>query len=258
MEKKNKTMTNKICPVMLIRVLLFIKMLKKNIFNKIKLIEYYKLINYNLIYNNIAINRYKKDIFEISEDKAKNLELLKNSIKNQKNCNLKKQAKNIVFSDGNPKSKIMLVGEAPGASEDEEGLPFVGRAGKLLDKMLAAINLDRKKVYISNIINYRPPENRRPTDEEIKKYLPFITKHIEIIKPKILILLGSTAMNALIGNDVVISKMRGNWIEKEFGNCKTSVIITFHPAFLMRQPAQKKMSWIDLKMIRDKKTKLKI
>ena len=127
-----------------------------------------------------------------------------------------------------------------------------------MDKMLAAINLDRKKVYISNIINYRPPENRRPTDEEIKRYLPFITKHIEIINPKILILLGSTAMNALIGNDVVISKMRGKWIEKEFGNCKTSIIITFHPAFLMRQPAQKKMSWIDLKMIRDKKTNLKI
>ena len=159
----------------------------------------------------------------------------------------------MVFSDGNPKSKIMIVGEAPGANEDEEGLPFVGRAGLLLDKMLAAIDLNREKVYISNIINFRPPDNRRPTDEEIKRYLPFITKHIEIINPKILVLLGSTAMNALIGNEVVISKMRGKWIEKQFGDCKTSVIITFHPAFLMRQPAQKKMAWIDLKMIRDKK-----
>ena len=226
--------------------------------NKIKLIKYYNLINHNLIYNNKAINRYKKDNYEIPEDRSKSLEFLKKSIMNLKKCDLKKNAKNIVFSDGNPKSKIMLIGEAPGANEDDEGLPFVGRAGMLLDKMLAAINLDRKKVYISNIINYRPPENRRPTDEEIKRYLPFITKHIEIIEPKILVLLGSTAMNALIGNDVVISKMRGNWIEKEFGNCKTSVIITFHPAFLMRQPAQKKMSWIDLKMIRDKKIKLKI
>ena len=226
--------------------------------NKIKLIKYYNLINHNLIYNNKAINRYKKDNYEIPEDKSKSLELLKKSIMNLKKCDLKKNAKNIVFSDGNPKSKIMLIGEAPGANEDEEGLPFVGRAGMLLDKMLAAINLDRKKVYISNIVNFRPPENRRPTDEEIKRYLPFITKHIEIINPKILVLLGSTAMNALIGNDVVISKMRGNWIEKEFGNCKTSVIITFHPAFLMRQPAQKKMSWIDLKMIRDKKDRLKI
>tara|TARA_B100000401_G_C52310746_1_gene487186 strand:+ start:30 stop:488 length:459 start_codon:yes stop_codon:yes gene_type:complete len=152
----------------------------------------------------------------------------------------------------------MFVGEAPGANEDQEGLPFVGRAGILLDKMLAAINLDRKKVYISNIINYRPPENRKPTDEEIKRYLPFITKHIEIINPKILVLLGSTAMNALIGKDIVISKMRGKWIKKKFGNCDTSVIITFHPAFLMRQPAQKKLSWIDLKMIKEKKSNLKI
>ena len=226
--------------------------------NKIKLIKYYNLINHNLIYNNKAINRYKKDNYEIPEDKSKSLEFLKKSIMNLKKCDLKKNAKNIVFSDGNPKSKIMLIGEAPGANEDDEGLPFVGRAGILLDKMLTAINLDRKKVYISNIINYRPPENRRPTDEEIKRYLPFITKHIEIINPKILVLLGSTAMNALVGNDVVISKMRGKWIEKEFGNCKTSVIITFHPAFLMRQPAQKKMSWIDLKMIREKKNKLNI
>ena len=152
----------------------------------------------------------------------------------------------------------MIVGEAPGSNEDQEGLPFVGRAGALLDKMLASINLNRKNVYISNIINYRPPENRRPTDEEVDRYMPFIKKHIEIISPKILVLLGSTAMNALIGNDIVISKARGRWIDKEFGNCKTSVIITFHPAFLMRQPAQKKMAWIDLKMIRDKKAKLKI
>ena len=233
-------------------------MLKKNISNSLKLLKYYKFINYNLIYNNKAINRYKKENFEVSDDKFKSLELLRKSIENVKNCDLKKQASKIVFSDGNPKSKIMLIGEAPGANEDAEGLPFVGRAGILLDKMLAAINLDRKKVYISNIVNYRPPENRRPTDEEIARYLPFITKHIEIINPKILVLLGSTAMNALIGKDVVISKMRGKWIEKKFGNCKTSVIVTFHPAFLMRQPAQKKMAWIDLKMIRDKKTKLKI
>ena len=226
-------------------------MLKKN--NKIKLIKYYDFINYNLIYNNKTINRYKKDNFELSKDKSENLEKLKKSIINLKNCDLKNGANNMVFCDGNPKAKIMLVGEAPGANEDKEGLPFVGRAGMLLDKMLAAINLDRKKVYISNIINYRPPGNRKPTDKEIERYLPFITKHIEIINPKILVLLGSTAMNALIENNTVISQMRGKWIEKKFGNCKTSVIITFHPAFLMRQPAQKKMAWIDLKMIRDKK-----
>ena len=228
-------------------------MVKKNNINPIKLLQYYKLINHNLIYNNKAINRYKNVSFEISADKIDNLERLKKSIQSIKNCSLKENAKNMVFSDGNPRSKIMLIGEAPGANEDEEALPFVGRAGALLDKMLSAINLDRKKVYISNIVNYRPPDNRRPTDEEVKRYLPFITKHIEIINPKIIVLLGSTAMNALIGKEVVISKMRGKWIEKKFGNCKTSVIITFHPAFLMRQPAQKKMAWIDLKMIRDKK-----
>ena len=233
-------------------------MIKKISLNSVKLIKYYKFINHNLIYNNKAINRYKKDNFEISVNKAESLELLKKTILNLRNCDLKKMSKNIVFSDGNPKSKIMLIGEAPGANEDQEGLPFVGRAGVLLDKMLASINLDRTKVYISNIINYRPPENRRPTDEEIKRYLPFIKKHIEIINPKILILLGSTAMNALIGDEKVISKVRGKWMEKQFGSCNTFLIVTFHPAFLMRQPAQKKMAWIDLKMIREKKSKLKI
>ena len=233
-------------------------MFKKINTKTIRLIKYYKLINYNLIYNNKAINRYKKDYFEISGNKAENLMSLKRSIMNLKNCDLKRKATNIVFGDGNPKSKIMLVGEAPGANEDQEGLPFVGRAGVLLDKMLAAINLDRKNVYISNIVNYRPPENRKPSEDELKRYLPFITRHIEIINPKILVLLGSTAMNALIGDKIVISKARGKWIEKKFGNCSASVIITFHPAFLMRQPAQKKMAWVDLKMIRDKKEKLKI
>ena len=233
-------------------------MIKKNNSNPLKLIKYYNFINHNLIYNNKAINRYKKDNFEISVNKAESLELLKKTILNLKNCNLKRMSKNIVFSDGNPKSKIMLIGEAPGANEDQEGLPFVGRAGVLLDKILASIKLDRTKVYISNIINYRPPENRRPTDEEIKRYLPFIKKHIEIINPKILILLGSTAMNALIGDEKVISKVRGKWMEKQFGSCNTFLIVTFHPAFLMRQPAQKKMAWIDLKMIREKKSKLRI
>ena len=233
-------------------------MIKKITPNPIKLIKYYKFINHNLIYNNKAINRYKKDNFELSADKAGDLEKLKKSILDIKNCSLKNEATNMVFSDGNPKSKIMILGEAPGSNEDQEGLPFVGKAGNLLDKMLASINLDRKTVYISNIINYRPPENRRPTDEEMNRYLPFVKKHIEIINPKILVLLGSTAMNALIGDDVVISKVRGEWIEKEFGHCKTSIIVTFHPAFLMRQPAQKKLAWIDLKMIRDKKAKFKI
>ena len=109
-----------------------------------------------------------------------------------------------MFADGNPKAKIMLVGEGPGSNEDQEGLPFVGRAGALLDKMLASIDLNRKSVYITNVVNYRPPENRRPTEEEVARYLPYLEKHIEIINPKILVLLGSTALNALIGSEVVI------------------------------------------------------
>lgn len=231
----------------------------KKINNKtIKLIKYYNLINYNLIYNNQAINRYKNNTFKISGNKAKNLEKLKNLITNIKNCELKKSATNIVFSDGNPDAKIMLIGEGPGANEDQEGLPFVGRAGTLLDKMLDSIYLNRKNVYITNVVNYRPPENRKPTEEEIARYLPYLKKHIEIIDPKILVLLGSTAMNAIVGNKVVISKARGQWLEKQFGNCKPHIIITFHPAFLMRQPAQKKSAWIDLKMIKEKKSKLRI
>ena len=233
-------------------------MIKKINTKTIKLIKFYNFINYNLIYNNKAINRFKKDVFEISGDKAEKLQKLKKSISNIKNCELKKSATNIVFADGNPKAKIMFIGEGPGSNEDLEGVPFVGRAGALLDKMLASIDLNRKNVYITNVVNYRPPKNRRPTEEEINKYLPYLKKHVEIINPKILVLLGSTALNALVGKEVVISKARGRWIDKQFGECKTSVIVTFHPAFLMRQPAQKKMAWIDLKMIREKKSKLKI
>ncbi len=223
-----------------------------------KLIKYYSLINYNLVYGNQAINRYKNKDLILEGNKEEKLKKLKDSLKNIKNCHLKKNATNLVFSDGNNKSKIMIVGEGPGANEDKEGLPFVGRAGQLLDKMLLSINLDRKNVYITNVVNYRPPENRKPTEEEIARYLPYLTKHIEIINPKILILLGSTALNTIIGNQEVISKARGKWIEKKIGKCSTLVIPSFHPAFLMRQPEQKKMAWIDLKMIRKKIKELKI
>ena len=233
-------------------------MIKKINSKMLKSIKFYNFINHNLIYNNKAINRYKKNSFNISEDKSLKLEKLSKSISLIKDCDLKKNANNIVFADGNPKAKIMLIGEGPGSNEDKEGLPFVGRAGELLNKMLASINLDRTNVYITNVVNYRPPENRRPTEKEIARYFPFLVKHIEIINPKILVLLGSTALNALVGDQEVISKARGKWIEKQIGTCKTSVITTFHPAFLMRQPAQKKLSWIDLKMIKEKKSKLKI
>jgi uracil-DNA glycosylase family 4 len=233
-------------------------MSKKINTNLIKLIKYYSLINYNIIYSNQSINRYQKNNFDNTGSKSLKLKKLAASISNIKNCALKKNATNQVFADGNANAKIMIVGEGPGLNEDKEGIPFAGRAGELLDKMLASINLDRENVYITNVVNYRPPENRKPTEEEINKYLPFLTRHIEIINPKILLLLGSTALSAIIGNDSVISEARGKWISKKFGNNQIFVITSFHPAFLMRQPNQKKMSWIDLKMIKKKITDLNI
>ena len=225
----------------------------------VKLIKYYSLINHNLIYENEAINRYKiNNNLAIKGIKGKELQELKQLITNIKNCELKKNSTNIVFSDGNPNAKIMIIGEGPGANEDLEGVPFIGRTGELLDKMLLSINLDRDNIYITNVVNYRPPENRNPTEEEIARYLPYLTKHIEIINPKILILLGGAALNAIIGDGQVISEARGKWIDKKIGKCSTSVIASFHPAFLMRQPDQKKLSWGDLKMVRKKILDLKI
>jgi uracil-DNA glycosylase len=236
--------------------------MKKKLNQKlISLIEYYELINANFFLSTKPLNRIflnSTDTFTFSGTKLEKLKKLKIKISNIKNCELKQSAQNIVFSDGNINSKIMIIGEGPGASEDIVGKPFMGRAGKLLDKMLSSIKLNRDKVYISNVVNYRPPENRRPTETEIERYLPYLKSHIEIINPKILLLLGSTALNALIGDDVVISKARGKWIQKNIGNSKPFIITSFHPAFLMRQPEQKKLAWIDLKMIRDKSKALKI
>jgi len=234
--------------------------MKKNLNQKlINLIEYYNLINANLLLSNAPIKR--KNINTTNTfvgSKLEKLNDLKKKIQFIKNCELKKSATNLVFADGSIKSKIMIIGEGPGADEDAKGIPFVGRAGKLLDKMLSAIKLDRTKVYISNVVNYRPPANRKPTELEIERYLPYLKSHIEIINPKILVLLGSTALNALVGNEVVISKARGKWIQKEIGSTKPWIIASFHPAFLMRQPEQKKLAWIDLKMIREKSKTLKI
>ena len=225
----------------------------------INLIEHYNLINANFLLSNEPLKRTIHSATHISPGtKLEKLDKLKKKIKLIKNCKLKKNATNIVFGDGNIHSKIMIIGEGPGVNEDIEGKPFVGRAGKLLDKMLAAIQLDRTKVYISNVVNYRPPANRKPSEEEIQRYLPYLKSHIEIINPKILVLLGSTALNTLIGNEVVISKARGKWVHKEIGVVKPWIIASFHPAFLMRQPEQKKLAWIDLKMIRDKSKILKI
>ncbi len=232
--------------------------MNKKINQKIlSLIEYYNLLNMDLLINNSPVNRFKNpQKLSNGLGKSQRLEELKKMIESIKNCELKNSANKMVFSDGNINSKIMLIGEGPGAQEDLEGLPFVGRAGKLLDKMLEAINLNRKKVYISNVVNYRPPGNRRPADNEIERYYPFLKLHIEIINPKILVLLGSTALHTIMGNENVISKVRGKWMKKKIGNCNPHIIASFHPAFLMRQPDQKKLAWIDLKLIREKMKQL--
>ena len=234
--------------------------MKKNLNQKlINLIEYYNLINANFLLSNTPLKRNINNVTtSFGGTKLQKLKKLKKSIQLIENCELKKNATNLVFGNGNISAKIMIIGEGPGAQEDAEGKPFVGRAGKLLDKMLESIHLNRTKVYISNVVNYRPPANRRPTEEEIVRYLPYLKNHIEIMNPKILILLGSTALNAIIGNVTVISKARGKWIQKEIGTVKPWIIASFHPAFLMRQPEQKKLAWIDLKMVRDKIKNLKI
>ena len=234
--------------------------MKKNLNQKlIGLIEYYNLINANLLLSDTPIKRIVENAtHNFSGTKLEKLNKLKKKIQLIKNCELKENATNLVFGDGNIDSKIMIIGEGPGANEDAIGKPFVGRAGKLLDKMLDAIHLNRTKVYISNVVNYRPPLNRKPTDEEIGRYLPYLKSHIEIINPKILFLLGSTALNTLIGDDVIISKARGKWVQKNIGSSKPWIISSFHPAFLMRQPEQKKLAWLDLKMIKDKSKILKI
>ncbi len=225
----------------------------------INLIEHYNLINANFLLSNKPLKRtIQTTARTFAKDKLEKLNNLKKKMQLISNCDLKKNATNLVFGDGNINSKIMIIGEGPGAQEDIEGKPFVGRAGKLLDKMLTAIQLNRTKVYISNVVNYRPPANRRPTEAEIGRYLPFLKSHIEIINPKILVLLGKTALNALLGDDIVISKARGKWVQKEIGSVKPWIIASFHPAFLMRQPEQKKLAWVDLKMIRDKSKILKI
>jgi len=202
------------------------------------------------IFENKPINRFKNK--PTIENINSRLNDLKAKIENIDNCELKKSAKQIVFSDGSFESPVMIVGEGPGQKEDELGKPFVGDAGQLLNKMLEAINIKRENVYITNVVNYRPPNNRKPEPSEINRYSEFLRQHISIIDPKILILMGSTAMESLFGSKIKISKERGIWKEIIINNKTYLVMITFHPAYLLRQADQKKYSWADLKEIRKK------
>ena len=208
------------------------------------------------IFDNKPIKRFKNK--PTIENINSSLENLKSKILNINNCDLKKNAKQIVFSDGDFNSSVMIVGEGPGQKEDEIGKPFVGDAGQLLNKMLNAINIKRESVYITNVVNYRPPNNRKPEPAEINRYSEFLREHVSIIDPKILILMGSTAMESLFGSKIKISKERGVWKEVIINNKTYLTMITFHPAYLLRQADQKKYSWADLKEIRKKIDKLEI
>jgi DNA polymerase len=181
---------------------------------------------------------------------AKTLDELRGILEKFDGCALKTTATQLVFADGSPSARLMFVGEAPGRDEDIEGLPFVGRSGKLLDRMLAAIGLDRTSVYIANIVPWRPPGNRTPTPQESQICLPFILRQIELADPDILVCLGGPSAQALLGIKDGITKTRGRWFTFETGQREIRAMPTFHPAFLLRSPLQKRFAWRDFLAIK--------
>ena len=164
-------------------------------------------------------------------------------------CALKHTATQLVFADGNPQARIMFVGEAPGRDEDIEGLPFVGRSGKLLDRMMGAIGLDRSKAYIANVIPWRPPGNRTPTPQETQICLPFIQRQIELVDPDVLVTLGNPSTQTLLATREGIMRTRGKWLDYDTGTRTIRALATFHPAYLLRSPSYKRMAWQDLRAI---------
>lgn len=193
---------------------------------------------------------------------ASSLAELRDALAGFDGCALKKTAKNMVFADGNPEGPLMIIGEAPGGEEDRQGVPFVGPAGKLLDLMLKSIGLDREHAYITNILPWRPPGNRSPTDAEIAACLPFVKRHIELVAPKILILVGGTAAKTLLNKTQGIMRLRGQWysydMSDEITDCSSEAPAAIdarallHPAYLLRSPAQKRETWMDLMEIRQR------
>ena len=222
-------------------------------------------IESNFIFDENPINRLKnttKDLKKENEvdqiDKEKELNELKMQIKSINDCSLQDNSKKIVLGDGNINSPIMLVGEAPGVEEDNLGLTFLGDVGDLLKKMLNAINIKKESIYSTYAINFRIPGDRKPTSTEIKRYSHFLQKQIAIIKPKIIILMGSSAMESLTGLSSKISTERGKWKEVIVKNTTYNVIITFNPSYLLRIPENKKYAWEDLKKIKKKIIDLKL
>ena len=223
--------------------------------------ELKKSIESSLDFSEKPINRFKSSHIKTDKyanNKRKKLDELANEINSIENCNLKDNSQKLVIGDGNINSPIMLIGEAPSIEEDKAGVTFQGEIGELLNKMLIAIKIKRQNVYCSYAINFRPPEDRKPTSQEIKRYSVFLKNHISIINPKIIILMGSTAMESLTGINSKISSERGIWKEVILNNKTYPLIITFNPSYLIRFPENKKYSWLDLKEIRKKIDELKI
>jgi DNA polymerase len=177
---------------------------------------------------------------------AKTLDALRALMDAYEGCSLKKRATQLVFADGNPEAEIMFVGEGPGEQEDLQGKPFVGRAGQLLDRMLGAIGLDRTKVYIANMVPWRPPGNRDPTPEELALCAPFLHRQVELVAPKLLVTLGNVPTKALFGTNTGITKMRGQWRDLTIGSHAVPALATLHPAFLLRTPSAKENAWRDI------------
>jgi DNA polymerase len=180
---------------------------------------------------------------------APTLDSLRTLLETFDGCSLRYTATRLVFADGNPQARVMFVGEAPGRDEDIEGLPFVGRSGKLLDRMISAIGLDRSSAYIANVIPWRPPGNRTPTPQETQICLPFVRRQIELVNPDVLVTLGNPSTQALLGTREGIMRTRGTWLEYDTGSRTIRAIATFHPAYLLRSPSYKRMSWQDLRAI---------
>jgi uracil-DNA glycosylase len=180
---------------------------------------------------------------------APTLEDLRALLESFEGCALKSTATRLVFADGSPQARIMFVGEAPGREEDLEGLPFVGRSGKLLDRMLGAIGLDRTNAYIANVIPWRPPGNRTPTPQETQICLPFIQRQIELVNPEVLVTLGNPSTQTLLGKREGIMKTRGKWFDYDTGTRVIRAMATFHPAYLLRSPSYKRLAWQDLRAI---------
>ena len=200
---------------------------------------------------NLSKSKRKKDINRL--DEITKIEDLIPLISNHPNS-LKNNTKKMVLYDGSLNSSLMIIGDASGQEEDEHGVPFMGKTGQLLNKMLSAINLDRKDIYITNVLPWRPPQNRTPTDEEILEFLPFLQRQIEIIKPKILYLLGTTAAKAILSTPQSLSKLRGKWYEYKTLrlNSQINVLVSYHPDFLLQSPNYKKEAWSDLQMLQKK------